>query len=62
MLSQVIFQPLRLLTGVMVSDAVMPNVTATPLCRIPLGDDLPEDKVSELSELEGCESTLGERS
>jgi hypothetical protein len=61
LLSQVIFHPLRLSTGVSESDAVIPKVTATPLLRMPKGDDLPDD-VSELDgELERPDSTLWDR-
>lgn len=49
LLNQVIFQPLRLLEAVSLSDAVMPNVTATPLRPIPDGVDLPEE-LSDCSE------------
>ena len=66
LLSQVIFHPLRLSTGVSESDAVMPNVTATPPRRVPEdGVDLPEEEEEELSDREGeperLESTLSER-
>ena len=66
LLSHVIFQPLRLSTGVSESDAVMPNVTATPPRREPEdGVDLPEEEEEELSDREGeserLESTLCDR-
>ena len=49
LLSQVIFQPPRLLEAVSLSDAVMPKVTATPLRLIMDGIDLP-DELSDCNE------------
>jgi hypothetical protein len=65
LLSQVIFQPLRLSTGVSESEAVIPNVTATPPCREETEDEDEDDLPEELSDCEGelerLESVLGER-
>ena len=64
LLSQVIFHPLRLSTGVSESDAVIPNVTATPPrpeLELVDGVDLPEELPDREREPELLESVLCER-